>query len=196
MHVNESSENYLETILMLSKKLPVVRAVDIATELNFKKSSVSVAMKKLRESEHIIVSREGYITLTESGQAIADMIYERHTLLSSWLERLGVDPQVAADDACRMEHVISEESFNAIKKHRRYHTDPACRDRVHVISKSSGKIYFTDISYRYLHPPCKKFNTGADGRFGKLNFGDIFLGQSDCRSTDSIFRSLHQTSFT
>ena len=114
MHVNESSENYLETILMLSKKLPVVRAVDIATELNFKKSSVSVAMKKLRESEHIIVSREGYITLTESGQAIADMIYERH---SSWLERLGVDPQIAADDACRMEHVISEESFNAIKKH-------------------------------------------------------------------------------
>ena len=99
MHVNESSENYLETILMLSKKLPVVRAVDIATELNFKKSSVSVAMKKLRESEHIIVSREGYITLTESGQAIADMIYERHTLLSSWLERLGVDPQIAADDA-------------------------------------------------------------------------------------------------
>ena len=117
MHVNESSENYLETILMLSKKLPVVHAVDIATELNFKKSSVSVAMKKLRESEHIIVSREGYITLTESGQAIADMIYERHTLLSSWLERLGVDPQIAADDACRMEHVISEESFNAIKKH-------------------------------------------------------------------------------
>ena len=117
MHVNESSENYLETILMLSKKLPVVRAVDIATELNFKKSSVSVAMKKLRESEHIIVSREGYITLTDSGQAIADMIYERHTLLSSWLERLGVDPQIAADDACRMEHVISEESFNAIKKH-------------------------------------------------------------------------------
>lgn len=117
IHSNESAENYLETILVLSKTLPVVRSVDIANELNFKKSSVSVAMKKLRESEHIIVSREGYITLTESGQAIADMIYERHTLLSSWLERLGVDPQIAADDACRMEHVISEESFNAIKKH-------------------------------------------------------------------------------
>ena len=115
--LNESAENYLETILILSQKLPVVRSVDIANELGFKKSSVSVAMKKLRESEHIIVSREGYITLTESGQAIADMIYERHTLLSSWLERLGVDPQIAADDACRMEHVISEESFNAIKKH-------------------------------------------------------------------------------
>ena len=117
MKSNESAENYLETILILSKKKPVVRSVDIADELGFKKSSVSVAMKKLRESEHIIVSHEGYITLTESGQAIADMIYERHTLLSSWLERLGVDPQVAADDACRMEHVISEESFNAIKKH-------------------------------------------------------------------------------
>ena len=117
MAVGESSENYLETILILSKAHPVVRSVDIAEELGFKKSSVSVAMKKLRESEHIIVSREGYITLTESGQAIADMIYERHTLLSSWLERLGVDPQIAADDACRMEHVISEESFNAIKKH-------------------------------------------------------------------------------
>ena len=116
MHVNESSENYLETILMLSKKLPVVRAVDIATELNFKKSSVSVAMKKLRESEHIIVSREGYITLTESGQAFADLIYEGHTLLSSWLERLGVDPQIAADDACRMEHVISENSFRHLKQ--------------------------------------------------------------------------------
>ena len=117
MKSNESAENYLETILILSKKKPVVRSVDIADELGFKKSSVSVAMKKLRESEYIIVSREGYITLTESGQAIADMIYERHTLLSSWLERLGVDPQIAADDACRMEHVISEESFNAIKKH-------------------------------------------------------------------------------
>lgn len=117
MHVNESSENYLETILMLSKKLPVVRSVDVATELNFKKSSVSVAMKKLRESNHIVVSPEGYITLTESGQEIADKIYERHTLLSSWLTALGVDPQVAADDACRMEHVISEESFRAIKNH-------------------------------------------------------------------------------
>lgn len=117
MHVNESSENYLETILMLSKTRPVVRSVDVATELNFKKSSVSVAMKKLRESNHIIVSPEGYITLTESGQAIADRVYERHTLLSSWLTQLGVDPQIAAEDACRMEHVISAESFAAIKKH-------------------------------------------------------------------------------
>ena len=117
MHTNESAENYLETILILSQKLPVVRSVDIATELNFKKSSVSVAMKKLRENEHIIVSPEGYITLTPSGKEIADCIYERHTLLSSWLERLGVDPKIAVEDACRIEHVISAESFEAIKRH-------------------------------------------------------------------------------
>lgn len=117
MHGNESAENYLETILVLSQRLPVVRSVDVATELNFKKPSVSVAMKKLRESGHIVVSPEGYIILTETGKEIADCIYERHTLLSSWLKRLGVDPKTAAEDACRIEHVISTESFEAIKKH-------------------------------------------------------------------------------
>lgn len=117
MQGNESSENYLETILILSRRLPVVRSVDIASELNFKKSSVSVAMKKLRESGDIIVSPEGYISLTESGKKIADCIYERHTLLSSWLEQLGVDSRTAVEDACRIEHVISAESFEAIKKH-------------------------------------------------------------------------------
>jgi Mn-dependent DtxR family transcriptional regulator len=117
MHTNESAENYLETILVLSKRLPVVRSVDVATELGFKKSSVSVAMKNLREKGQIIVSKEGYITLTESGMEIAAMIYERHKLLTSWLVRLGVDEQIAAEDACRMEHVISKESFDAIKKH-------------------------------------------------------------------------------
>lgn len=117
MIVNESSENYLETILILSKIKPVVRAVDVATELNFKKSSVSVAMKNLREREHIVVSREGYITLTDTGRAIAEMIYERHEILSAWLTELGVDPRIAAEDACRMEHVISKESFEALKNH-------------------------------------------------------------------------------
>ncbi len=116
MIVNESAENYLETILILSKSHPVVRAVDIATELDFKKSSVSVAMKNLRERNHITVTKEGYIYLTESGREIAEMIYERHELLSSWLERLGVDKKVAVEDACRIEHVISKESFEAIKK--------------------------------------------------------------------------------
>ncbi|HIY00099.1 MAG TPA: metal-dependent transcriptional regulator [Candidatus Dorea intestinigallinarum] len=118
-NTSESSENYLETILILSKKRPVVRSVDVANELDFKKSSVSVAMKKLRESGHIQVSPEGYITLTPSGRKIAECIYERHQLISSWLIRLGVDPDVAVTDACRMEHVISSESFEAIKRHIR-----------------------------------------------------------------------------
>ena len=117
MYINPSREDYLETILMLSKKRPVVRSVDIATELDFKKSSVSVAMKKLRERGHITVSPEGYIYLTESGKEIASRIYERHILLSSWLERLGVSPEIAVQDACKMEHIISPESFEAIKKH-------------------------------------------------------------------------------
>ena len=117
MKSNESAENYLETILILSKKKPVVRSVDIAEELGFKKSSVSVAMKNLREKNHITVTPEGYIDLTPSGQQIADMIYERHQFLSAWLIRLGVDPDTATSDACRIEHVISQESFEAIKKH-------------------------------------------------------------------------------
>ncbi|MFI3213327.1 MAG: metal-dependent transcriptional regulator [Eubacteriales bacterium] len=117
MHINESAENYLETILMLSKQLPVVRSVDISTELGFKKSSVSVAMKHLREKEHITVTDAGFIYLTESGRAIAEMIYERHTFISSSLIALGVSPEVALEDACKIEHVISTESFNAIKNY-------------------------------------------------------------------------------
>ena len=121
MKTNESAENYLETILILSKKKPVVRGVDIAEELGFKKSSVSVAMKHLREKQHITVSREGYITLTETGLQIAEMIYERHQLLSSCLIHLGVNEQTALDDACKIEHIISPESFEAIKQHITHH---------------------------------------------------------------------------
>ena len=118
MHaLNESAENYLETILILSKKLPVVRSVDIANELGFKKSSVSVAMKNLRTKEHITVTDAGFIYLTDSGREIAEMIYERHQLLSSWLTFLGVPADIAVEDACKIEHVISKESFDAIKKH-------------------------------------------------------------------------------
>ena len=116
MNINESAENYLETILMLSKELPVVRSVDIANELGFKKSSVSVAMKNLREKNHITVDSSGFITLTATGREIAEMIFERHELLSSWLIRLGVPKEIASEDACKMEHVISKESFDAIKK--------------------------------------------------------------------------------
>ncbi len=116
MKSNESLENYLETILMLGKKLPVVRAVDIANELGFKKSSVSIAMKNLREKKYITVMEQGYIFLTDEGKEIAEMIYERHEFLTKWLTSLGVDGAVAAEDACRIEHVISKESFEAIKK--------------------------------------------------------------------------------
>ena len=121
MIINESAENYLETILVLSQKLPVVRSVDISNELGFKKSSVSIAMKNLREKGHITVTDAGYIYLTESGKQIADMIYERHELLSSWLVRLGVPEEIATEDACRIEHVISKESFAAIKNHVKSH---------------------------------------------------------------------------
>lgn len=115
MHYNESAENYLETILMLSKKLPVVRAVDIANELGYKKSSVSIAMKHLREKEHITVTDSGFITLTESGLSIAEMIFERHEMLTQVLVSIGVPEDIASEDACRIEHVISPESFEAIK---------------------------------------------------------------------------------
>lgn len=117
MHKNESAENYLETILILSKKLPVVRSVDIANELGYKKSSVSIAMKHLRENKHITVSNAGFITLTDSGKAIAEMIYERHEIISKYLGFLGVPEEIAAEDACKIEHIISPESFEALKTH-------------------------------------------------------------------------------
>lgn len=108
---------YLETILVLNQKNRNVRSIDIACELDYKKPSVSVAMKNLRENGYILVDADGYITLTEKGKSIAEAMYERHTIISDWLIHLGVDEATAIDDACRMEHVISESSFNAIKKH-------------------------------------------------------------------------------
>lgn len=115
MVINESVENYLETIYILSKKLPVVRSIDIVHELDFKKSSISVAMKNLRTNGYISVNEAGFITLTDAGLKIAETIYERHDVLSRWLISLGVDENIATEDACRMEHVISPESFKAIK---------------------------------------------------------------------------------
>lgn len=108
---------YLETILILSERLPVVRSVDVANELDFKKSSVSIAMKNLREKKQITMTDAGYIFLTEEGRAIAEMIYERHKVIAKVLESLGVPTDIANNDACRIEHVISQESFEAIKKH-------------------------------------------------------------------------------
>ena len=109
----ESVEDYLETILILNKSLANVRSIDIANELNYSKPSVSVAMKNLRQKGY--VSGEGFILLTEEGRALAETVYERHSVLSRWLIRLGVTPETAIADACKMEHDMSAESFEAVK---------------------------------------------------------------------------------
>ena len=113
MRSNESSEDYLETILILGNRSSLVRAVDIAAEMGFKKPSVSVAMKNLRQKNLITVADNGDIRLTEEGHKIADKVYERHQLISSWLMML---EKTALHDACRIEHIISEESFQALKR--------------------------------------------------------------------------------
>lgn len=117
MNIHESAENYLEAILIIKNEKGSVRSIDIANHLNFSKPSVSVAMKNLRENGYISIDPDGFISLEESGKKIAEKIYERHMLLSDWLTRLGVPRDIATEDACRIEHVISEESFSAIKGH-------------------------------------------------------------------------------
>ena len=117
MNIHESAENYLETILILSHRGEKVRSIDIVNELEYSKPSVSVAMKNLRAKEYIVMDDDGYITLTEKGQKIADAVYERHVVISDWLVSLGVDKKTAVHDACHMEHALSEKSFFAIKNH-------------------------------------------------------------------------------
>lgn len=117
MKIQESAENYLESILILHQRSGSVRSIDVANELGFSKPSVSIAMKNLRENGYITVDDSGMISLTDKGQKIAETIYERHTLLAAWLVRLGVDEKTAVQDACRIEHVISAESFAAMKRH-------------------------------------------------------------------------------
>lgn len=114
---NESIEDYLETILALQKKLGVVRSIDIANEMNFSKPSVSVAMKNLREKGFITLDESGHILLTDSGKKQATDVLERHTLLTDWLMSIGVSKETAQEDACRMEHDMSEETFMALKSH-------------------------------------------------------------------------------
>lgn len=117
MKIQESAENYLETILILHNRKGYVRSTDIATELGFSKPSVSVAMKNLRTNDYIAMDENGFISLTDKGMVIASSVYEKHTVLSQWLVSLGVTPEIAAEDACRMEHVISKESFEKLKIH-------------------------------------------------------------------------------
>ena len=116
MRSNESAEDYLESILMLSERLPVVRSVDVSNDLGYKKSSVSIAMKNLRNKKLITMTDSGYIYLTEKGREIASTVYERHKFFTNMLIDLGVPDKTASDDACRIEHIISEETFNAIRK--------------------------------------------------------------------------------
>ncbi len=117
MRMQESGEMYLETILILTREKGQVRSIDIAERMAFSKPSVSRAMGLLRKGGFILMDETGYITLTEAGFAIADKILERHHLLTDCLIRLGVNEEVAAEDACRIEHAISDESFQAIKRH-------------------------------------------------------------------------------
>ena len=116
MNLQESGEMYLETIYVLSKKGPV-RSTDVAERMGYSKPSISRAVGLLKSSGYLLMDKEGYLTLTDTGLAIATKIYERHIFLSEFLVKLGVDKDVAAADACKIEHVISEESFEAIKKH-------------------------------------------------------------------------------
>ena len=117
MKVHESEENYLETILILSRRGEKVRSIDIVNELEYSKPSVSVAMKNLRTKGYIVMDPGACITLTDEGQKIADTMYERHVAISDWLVFLGVDRKTAIHDACKMEHVMSEKSFSALKNH-------------------------------------------------------------------------------
>ena len=119
MHVYESAEDYLEAILVIGQRRSVVRSIDIANELNFSKPSVSVAMKKLRESGHIEMDKDGFIHLLPSGREIAERIYERHRTLTDFFVYLGVSEDVASVDACKVEHDLSAETFAKIKEHVR-----------------------------------------------------------------------------
>lgn len=117
MHLLESGEMYLETILVLSKKKPAVRSIDVGEYMGYSKPSVSRAVGLLKDGGYVTADPEGHLSLTAAGREIAEKIYERHTVLSAFLVRLGVDPETAAEDACKMEHDISDASFQAIKDH-------------------------------------------------------------------------------
>lgn len=117
MHIQESGEMYLETILILSQKSEIVRSLDVAEYMGFSKPSVSRAVGLLKEGGYLLVAENGYLTLTEKGREVAEKIYERHTTLTAILVQLGVSEETAAEDACKMEHVISDETFEVIKKH-------------------------------------------------------------------------------
>ncbi len=120
MKIFESAENYLETILILKKKLGEVKSVDIANHLRYSKPSISTALKQLKENEYIKVCKSGYISLTKKGLDIAEAMFERHTVLTDFFVALGVSKETAMEDACKIEHYISDESFEKMKEHCNY----------------------------------------------------------------------------
>ncbi|MCH5352352.1 MAG: metal-dependent transcriptional regulator [Acutalibacter sp.] len=117
MTIHKSAEDYLESILILHERIGQVRSIDIVNEMEVTKPSVSIAMKKLRENGYILTDRDGYITLTEQGYAVASRIYERHRVLTALLISIGVDEEIAAADACKIEHDLSDQTFAKIKEH-------------------------------------------------------------------------------
>ena len=127
MKTHESREDYLEAILVLSQRLPLVRSIDVANYMEFSKPSVSVAVSNLKNALLLTVEADGGLHLTEAGRALAEQIYERHSLLTKWLISLGVDEETAAADACRIEHVISQSSFEALRNHVYHHIMPAAQ---------------------------------------------------------------------
>ena len=124
MALHQSGEDYLEAILALEEEKGSVRSIDVARHLGYSKPSVSRAMANLKASGHIVVEEDGRLKLTEEGQRVAKEIYERHKLLTEWLVGLGVDKEIAAEDACRIEHVISQESFDSLRRHVQEHLMP------------------------------------------------------------------------
>ena len=128
MRTHESREDYLEAILVLSRSLPLVRSIDVANYMDFSKPSVSVAVANLKSALLLTVANDGGLHLTEAGKALAEQVFERHNLLTDWLVSLGVDEETAASDACRIEHVISQSSFECLKTHLLEHTEHQFRD--------------------------------------------------------------------
>ena len=125
MHIQESGEMYLETIYILSEKTGAVRSIDVGEYMGYSKPSVSRAVGILKKGGYLLMDKNGYLTLTESGLAVAKKIYERHTLLTDFLIRLGVNEKTAVEDACKIEHDISDETFDALKKHAKLHSPTA-----------------------------------------------------------------------
>ncbi len=128
MKTHQSREDYLEAILILSRRLPLVRSIDVANYMEYSKPSVSVAVSNLKSALLVTVAADGGLHLTEAGRALAEQVYERHNILTEWLISLGVDEATAADDACRIEHVISQDSFECLRRHLVDHTEHHFRE--------------------------------------------------------------------